>query len=221
MIYNYNAVSGLLSSITYTGNSAANINPYNQIIFTYAARSDSNISYPGYSVKLADKWLLTEIDVKNEDTIVKNYQFVYDDETTFNVYSLLSEIIESDRSRNQLNSTKIIWNDKITDSSSNIQVEDNPKRLFANTDCGYILRWIDRVYHGFGYYETVDRSVLSKASDIALSMAISMGTAIWILWNSCQMKIIPIPELIGVFFFSTVQFIIFLQHLMLAAQYQM
>ncbi len=166
MIYNYNAVSGLLSSITYTGNSTANITPYNQIIFTYVARSDSNVSYPGYSAKLADKWLLTEIDVKNEDTIVKNYQFVYDDETTFNVYSLLSEIIESDRSRNQLNSTKIIWNDKITDSSSNIQVEDNPKRLFANTDCGYILRWIDRVYHGFGYYETVDRSVLSKASDI-------------------------------------------------------
>jgi len=166
MIYNYNAVSGLLSSISYTGDSIANITPYNQIIFTYTARSDSNISYPGYSAKIADKWLLTEIQVKNEDSIVKKYQFVYDSETSLNVYSLLSEIIESDRPGSQLNSTKIVWNDKISDSSSNIQVEENPKRLFANPGCPSTVRWIDRVYHGFGYYEKVDRGVLMKPSDI-------------------------------------------------------
>lgn len=165
MTYNYNAVSGLLTSITYTGNDIANINPYNQIIFTYAARPDSNVSYPGYSAKLADKWLLTEIDVKNEDTIVKNYQFVYDDETSFNVYSLLTEIIESDRSRNQLNSTKIIWNDKITDTSSNIQVEENPQELFVNIGCNYVLRWTARDYNSFGF-PIVDKSIIIKGPDV-------------------------------------------------------
>ncbi len=165
MTYNYSAVSGLLSGISFTGNSISNMQPYNEIIFTYAVRSDSNISYPGYAAKLADKWLLTEIQVKNEDSIVKKYQFVYESETNFNVYSLLREIMESDCAGNQLNSTKILWNDKITGISSNILVEQNMQKLFVDAIPSYVLRWVTRDYSSSGF-PIVDKSTVIKGSDI-------------------------------------------------------
>ncbi len=108
--YQYNS-AGLIEKISYTG--TLSFLPYNEIDFLYASRTDNNITYRGYSASINDSYLLTEVNVKCNGSIVRKYTFTYEKIQT-DVYSLLNEITETDGAGTPLNSTVFTWGDKLT-----------------------------------------------------------------------------------------------------------
>ena len=94
MLYHYetntNTGEFYLSSIEYTGNSTANISPYNRVEFTYNTRDDVIDSYVAGNI-ISQKVLLSSIRCVNSGVAISEYKFKY---IFDHYYSKLSEIEE-------------------------------------------------------------------------------------------------------------------------------
>ena len=106
MVYTYREENGesYIDNIQYTGNSNANLAPYNIIRFLYDRRYDQNKTYLAGS-EIPNTVLLRTIKVECEGVLVHKYEFKY----TFNYYTHLNEIIETGADGKSLNSTVINW----------------------------------------------------------------------------------------------------------------
>ena len=100
--YEMNGRELRVKEINYTGNTAADITPYNKIAFSYANRDDSNKFYTGGAI-VEQKSLLTSIVISTESNqTVKTYGFNYAMDYS---YSYLREVTESGSDGTTLNST--------------------------------------------------------------------------------------------------------------------
>ena len=119
MLYHYetntNTGEFYLSSIEYTGNSTANISPYNRIEFTYNTRDDVIDSYAAGNI-ISQKVLLTSIKCVNSGVAISEYKFKY---IFDHYYSKLSEIEEYGLNGSKYNSTIINWGDYYSEYSKN------------------------------------------------------------------------------------------------------
>jgi len=93
MLYSYSAVNGesVLDKITYTGNSATTLTPYNTITFNYKKQNTPNPQYIAGGT-LEKNNILTSIQIECEEHLVKEYNFDYDDESCS--YPRLTNITE-------------------------------------------------------------------------------------------------------------------------------
>ena len=106
-IYEMNGREMRIKEIKYTGNAAANISPYNKIMFNYQDRTDKTTLYVG-GAAIASNSLLTEIIVTTEgDVQVRKYNFEYgyDD-----IHSFLIEVKEYGSDNTKLNATIFKYN---------------------------------------------------------------------------------------------------------------
>ncbi|MEO6189900.1 MAG: FG-GAP-like repeat-containing protein, partial [Saprospiraceae bacterium] len=102
--YKYNNSDGdsRIDEINYTGNSAANLVPYNKVKFAYSIRFDINNTYL-VGTNLTSKYLLDEIKVTAEGAVLcKKFTLKYGKN---DVNSFLQEITESGADGTSLNST--------------------------------------------------------------------------------------------------------------------
>ena len=90
--------------IEYTGNLTAPLLPYNKIKFGYGSKTDSNCKYVGGS-KIPNTVLLTSVKMWSDQDTVHKYKFKY----SLDFYTHLSEIVETGRNNESLNSTVIGW----------------------------------------------------------------------------------------------------------------
>ncbi|OFX38477.1 MAG: hypothetical protein A2X08_13745, partial [Bacteroidetes bacterium GWA2_32_17] len=94
----------VIKEIVYTGNTVENLAPYNSITFHYDNRTiDANVLYHSGSYVNIKK-ILREIVVKSNNSTVKKYNFIYQNDQLF---SKLYKIEVSDKTGNKLNSTII------------------------------------------------------------------------------------------------------------------
>jgi RHS repeat-associated protein len=91
----------VIQEIKYTGNTDANLLPYNRILFFYEKRTvDPNkIFFAGHAIK--SEKLLYKIRVESCEETVRTYNFKY----TSDFYSKLIEVVESGRNNEEINST--------------------------------------------------------------------------------------------------------------------
>lgn len=119
MLYHYdtniNTGEFYLSSIEYTGNSTANVSPYNRIEFIYNTRNDIIDSYVAGNI-ISQKVLLTGIKCTNDGVAICEYKFKY---IFDHYYSKLSEIEEYGLNGSKYNSTVIDWGDYYGEYSKN------------------------------------------------------------------------------------------------------
>lgn len=101
--YNTNASFALLiDEISYTGNAAQGLAPYNQVKFDYKIRTiDENAGFEN-DTKVESKYLLDKVTTKAEGSTVRSYQFNYGHD---NINSYLKEVIEAGSDGTQLNAT--------------------------------------------------------------------------------------------------------------------
>lgn len=106
MEYYYGEAYGesYITKIKYTGNSAAGINPYNEVNFYYESRNDISKGYIAGS-QIQQTLLLRKIGVKYEDEIIREYEFKY----CFDSFTKLNEIKEFGKDESQLHSTIVEW----------------------------------------------------------------------------------------------------------------
>jgi RHS repeat-associated protein len=126
-VYEKDAITGqtYLRKILYTGNTAANLNPYNEILFNYKRNASSNeIFYPG--ITIPQKLLLTGIKSSSEGVILRSYDFKYAN----NLYPHFVELVESGLNDEHLNSTQFEWGNlksiyRIVDVNSAINADSS------------------------------------------------------------------------------------------------
>ncbi|MFC2152863.1 FG-GAP-like repeat-containing protein, partial [Bacteroidota bacterium] len=108
MTYEYKEENGevMIEKINYTGNSG--LSPYNTVYFYYDERSDQK-SYYIVGAEVTPKHLLREIVVQTNNRTVRRYNFKYVEDDISE--SILTEIIESNKSGAKLNKTIINWGD--------------------------------------------------------------------------------------------------------------
>jgi YD repeat-containing protein len=89
--------------IEYTGNSKANIKPYNSIKFSYAPKFDKNISYIiDKAAPVSSNSILTNIVITAEGGLYRKYDFLY---VSDKVHTFLREVKVADGDGKYLNST--------------------------------------------------------------------------------------------------------------------
>lgn len=103
---NSNSGQAYLTSIKYSGNDAASIDPYNEIKILYQEREDNNIKYL-LGEEINDAYLVRRIQSFADEARLREYQFNY----SFDRRTYLSEIIEINQYGDKYNSTIIGWND--------------------------------------------------------------------------------------------------------------
>ncbi len=114
----------LLQEITYTGNTAANITPYNKIKFYYDLRADIQEQYLLGNL-IQKKYILSEISVFAETSStlpIYNYELKY----SYGEATYLNEIIFSGRNGEELNSTAFLYGDYTPTSKYFIETLDLP-----------------------------------------------------------------------------------------------
>ncbi len=118
MDYIYDRVGDelLLTSILYTGNESANLEPYNRIDFTYHERGDKNISYV-VGQRMTMNHLLSKIEVKSKGLHVRSFDLCYAHGPVTSglqpLRSYLQEIQESGvDALTKLNSTMFLYGEK-------------------------------------------------------------------------------------------------------------
>lgn len=100
----YNTSQQYLYKIRYTGNANKPLQPYNEIIFSYSKKRDSNeLYYPG--LVIPKKLLVTEINCVADSMVLRTYKLGY----TYNNCSHLTTLVESGINGHQLNSTIFKW----------------------------------------------------------------------------------------------------------------
>ncbi len=98
-----------ISEILYTGNAAANLQPYNRINFYYTNKTDVNTIYE-VGNKLISSKLLSKIIIKYDDSNhFKTYEFQYGHN---NISSYLKEMTERGSDNTALNSTIFKYGDE-------------------------------------------------------------------------------------------------------------
>ncbi|HAN77727.1 MAG TPA: hypothetical protein DCQ31_08115, partial [Bacteroidales bacterium] len=104
IIYKYNEIEGesWLTEIQYTGNTTTGLQPYNKIRFLYQTKTDANVVWIA-GKEVHQKKLLRAIKVEADGELVKEYKFNY----SFDFYTHLNEIIETDAKGIKLNATII------------------------------------------------------------------------------------------------------------------
>ena len=108
--YNYIKTNNEISidEINYTGNSEANITPYNKVKFNYLERADANTVYVA-GLPVSNSRLLDNIQIKAENVLFKSYEFKY--ALVDEVYSQLAEIKEKGALGAEFNSTIFKYGD--------------------------------------------------------------------------------------------------------------
>jgi len=139
MKYIYNEVNGesYISRIEYTTNTQAGLNTaYNSLKFNYYSnpRTDNNIQYVGGSQIPATK-LLSSIRMEREgDTLVREYQFRYTYESTYDIGSRLNQITEYGSDGTYLNSTIIGWGSTTTAFQCSDLFNNSKKNIYYTGD---------------------------------------------------------------------------------------
>jgi RHS repeat-associated protein len=116
MLFSYvkEANESVIDKISYTGNAAQGVQPYNALEFYYDRKTDDGIKYLN-GKSISNSFLLRKIKCINEGSLVKMYDFTYKKE----LYTKLIEIVESSGyGGERYNSTLISWEDDIATSSS-------------------------------------------------------------------------------------------------------
>jgi RHS repeat-associated protein len=142
--YHYNTYNGenYLEKIKFTGNTAQNVLPFNEVHFFYTTRSDNNFYYDE-TYKTETSLLLTEIKVFNNNNLFRKYELKY----ILNDYSLLYSIIESNGNGEKYNPTIFKYGGRNIDSPKSIQTveikntqqSDNGNKIFGDFDGDGIL----------------------------------------------------------------------------------
>ncbi|MBE7442059.1 MAG: VCBS repeat-containing protein [Flavobacteriales bacterium] len=130
-----------IDKIKYTGNTLANLMPYNTIQFYYDNRTDKNTAYVAGST-IKTNYILKKIEVRGDGQIARNYHFKYG----LNNYSFLTEVKETGKNGGELNSTIFKYGDNPQDFEmqlSNLTIPtDRP--LFSGD------------FNGDGYSDVID-----------------------------------------------------------------
>jgi RHS repeat-associated protein len=108
MTFSYKVLSGetVIERIKYTGNNAAGIVPYNEILFEYQPKTEKNTFYIG-GREFHSTSLLTSITSKSDNNLVKKYVFEY----IFSLYTLLSKVHEINMDGTEIKPTEFCWDD--------------------------------------------------------------------------------------------------------------
>ncbi len=147
MTYGYdNSVSGqaYLTSIKYSGNTNASLDPYNEIKILYQIRSDDKIKYLK-GEQIDDKYLVRKIQVESFENQLREYQFNY---SLIEGKTFLSEVIEKNANGEQFNSTIIGWND----FADTIKVDSGSDFLYTDN-----IRFGDFNMDGYDDYFAIDK----------------------------------------------------------------
>lgn len=94
--------------ITYTGNTAQALVPYNKIKFTYNEKNNLSRGYLLNTLN-KDSKLLTQIEVEAEGQFVRSYEFIYSQPADAKT-NLLNEVIEWNENNKKFNSFKCYYN---------------------------------------------------------------------------------------------------------------
>lgn len=184
MKYIYNEVNGesYISRIEYTTNTQAGLNsPYNSLKFIYygTSRSDNNIQYV-WGSQIPSTKLLSTIRMEREgDTLVREYQFKYTYESTYDIGSRLNQITEYGSDGTFLNSTIIGWGSAATAFQCSDLFNNSKKNIYYTGDFNGDGRTDFVVTEKKTGYSTSDKWKLYYASSAGNSFNIRMkGT--WI-----------------------------------------
>lgn len=146
-----------ISEINYTGNTAANLLPYNKIKFDYGLRTDDNTQFEG-GATISSSYLLDKITITTESgtQTSKSYQLKYGSD---DINSFLKEIIESGSDGIALNSTIFKYGEvpnAFTPSTSDVVqgVEGDTYVADFNADGHADILSVDRKFQGQSLYHT-------------------------------------------------------------------
>ncbi len=128
-IHNFEVV---IEKIVYTGNSGANMSPYNTILFLYDEKQDQNFYFSGGS-KINQNLLLRKIKISTDNIMINEYSFNYYFDNALNA-SKLTEIGMTINGQ-KINSTKILWNEQ----SSEIAEIINSQHEYTESPSRYLL----------------------------------------------------------------------------------
>ncbi len=128
VLFSYHNKDGeiYIEKILYTGNTVANITPFNSINFYYDQRQDKNTSFIATG-EIDETVILRRIEVTSENIQVKSFDFNY----SYNNYqSFLNEIIESGSTSDHYNSMQFSYQDDLSASPISVASTMTNNNLF-------------------------------------------------------------------------------------------
>lgn len=194
ILYNYNYYTpdqtnllkgeSCIKSITYTGNDAQGITPYNTINFFWESRyaDDNTLFFSG--AKVPDRLILRSIKVETEGSIIKKYDFDYIN----NFNTCLYKITENASDGTSYNSTLIKWGTTTTPISNAItSVNDD----FSNggNDWHDSFKTITGDFNGDGISDVIIAFKDNTIAEASLRMYSGTPTGGFILQNNATTTI--------------------------------
>ncbi len=187
IVYNYyeygqpNILKGesYIKSITYTGNIAQGITPYNTINFNWVSRIDENTEFIG-GAKVPDRLILQSIRVLTEGgSLVKEYDFAYIN----NFQTCLSSITEKASDGSAYNSTLIKWGTTTPPAPDAITTLPDD---FSNGGINWhnSFKTVTGDFNGDGISDVIIAFMDNTSGEAYLEMYLGTGTGGFIRQNS-------------------------------------